>query len=102
MKSVDQTREISIRSQGAEDQQLTISVSDTGVGLPPQQADKIFDAFFTTKPHGIGLGLRISRSIIEAHGGSLWATPNSPGGASFYFTLSTTGRPDEARDHTNV
>jgi signal transduction histidine kinase len=90
MKDVDQPRAISIRSQSAEDRQLTISVSDTGVGLPPQHADKIFDAFFTTKSHGIGLGLRISRTIIESHGGRLWATPNSPSGASFYFTLPTT------------
>ena len=77
----------SIRSQRAEDQQLMISVSDTGVGLPRQQTDQIFDAFFTTKPHGIGMGLRISRSIVESHGGRLWATDNSPRGASFHFTL---------------
>jgi signal transduction histidine kinase len=64
-----------------------ISISDTGVGLPPQEKDKIFDAFFTTKPHGIGMGLRISRSIVESHGGRLWATENSPRGASFSFTL---------------
>jgi signal transduction histidine kinase len=88
MKGADQLREISIRSQSAGDRQLTISVSDFGVGLPPQ-AEKIFDAFFTTKSHGIGLGLRISRTIIESHGGRLWATPNSPTGASFYFTLPT-------------
>jgi signal transduction histidine kinase len=87
MKDVDQTHEISIRSQSMEDQQLTISVSDTGVGLPSQQTDKIFDAFFTTKPHGIGMGLRISRSIIESHGGRLWASDNSPRGASFHLTL---------------
>jgi len=89
MKDVDQPRVISIRSQSAEDQHLTISVSDTGVGLPPQQADKVFDAFFTTKSHGIGLGLRISRTIVESHDGRLWATPNTPRGASFYFTLPT-------------
>jgi PAS domain S-box-containing protein len=87
MKNVDQTRELSIRSQSAEDRQLMISVSDTGVGLPPQQANQIFDAFFTTKTHGIGMGLRISRSIVESHGGRLWAADNSPRGASFYFTL---------------
>jgi len=90
MKEIDPPRVISIRSQSAEDRQLTISVSDTGIGLPPQQADKIFDAFFTTKSHGIGLGLRISRTIIESHGGRLWATPNSPSGANFYFTLPVT------------
>jgi signal transduction histidine kinase len=66
-----------------------VSVSDTGVGLPPQQANKIFDAFFTTKPQGTGMGLRISRSIIESHGGRLWAADNSPRGASFHFTLPT-------------
>jgi PAS domain S-box-containing protein len=88
-KDVDQPREIAIRSQSAEDQYLMISVSDTGVGLPSQQTSQIFDAFFTTKPHGIGMGLRISRSIVESHGGRLWAADNSPHGASFYFTLPT-------------
>ena len=87
MKDVDQTRELSIRSQSAGDQQLMITVSDTGVGLPPQQAEQIFNAFFTTKPHGIGMGLRISRSIVESHGGRLWAANNSSRGASFYITL---------------
>jgi signal transduction histidine kinase len=66
-----------------------ISVSDTGLGLPPQQADQIFNAFFTTKPHGTGMGLSISRSIIESHGGRLWAADNDPHGASFYLTLPT-------------
>jgi PAS domain S-box-containing protein len=87
MKDVDQTRELSIRSQSAGDQQLMITVSDTGVGLPPQQAEQIFNAFFTTKPHGIGMGLRISRSIVESHGGRLWAANNLSRGASFYITL---------------
>jgi signal transduction histidine kinase len=64
-----------------------VSVSDTGVGLPPQQADQIFSAFFTTKPQGTGMGLRISRSIVESHGGRLWATSNSGPGATFQFTL---------------
>jgi signal transduction histidine kinase len=87
MKDVDQPREVTIRSRRAEDRQLMISVSDTGVGLPPQQANQIYDAFFTTKAHGIGMGLRISRSIVESHGGRLWAADNSPSGASFFFTL---------------
>jgi signal transduction histidine kinase len=87
-KDVDRERELTIRSQGADNRMLMISVSDTGVGLPPQQADRIFDAFFTTKSHGIGMGLRISRSIVESHGGRLWAAENSPHGASFQFTLS--------------
>jgi PAS domain S-box-containing protein len=89
MKDVDGTRELSIKSQRAEDEQLLVSVSDTGVGLPPQQADQIFNAFFTTKPHGTGMGLRISRSIVESHGGRLWAADTCPRGASFCFTLPT-------------
>jgi C4-dicarboxylate-specific signal transduction histidine kinase len=87
MKDVDGPRELTIRSQQAEDGQVMVSTSDTGVGLPPQQADQIFNAFFTTKPHGTGMGLRISRSIVESHGGRLWAAANSPRGASFHITL---------------
>jgi signal transduction histidine kinase len=90
MKDADGTRELTLRSQRGENGQVLISVSDTGAGLPPQQADKIFDAFFTTKPHGTGMGLRISRSIIESHGGRLWACDNSPRGATFHFTLPAT------------
>jgi C4-dicarboxylate-specific signal transduction histidine kinase len=86
-KDVDGTRELIIKSQRAENGQVLVSVSDTGAGLPPQQADQIFDAFFTTKQHGTGMGLRISRSIVESHGGRLWAADNSPRGASFYLTL---------------
>jgi signal transduction histidine kinase len=88
MKGVDGTRELAIKSQRAENEQLLVSVSDTGVGLPPQQADQIFNAFFTTKPHGTGMGLRICRSIVESHGGRLWAANNSARGASFHFALS--------------
>jgi PAS domain S-box-containing protein len=95
MKEVDGTRELAIKSQRAENDQLMVSVSDTGVGLPPQQADQIFDAFFTTKPHGTGMGLRISRSIVESHGGRLWAGKNSPRGACFYLTLAVK---DEAHE----
>src|SRR5258708_25643876 len=72
MKDVDRTRELTVQSQRGEDGQVLISVSDTGVGLPPH-ADKIFNAFFTTKTHGTGIGLRISRSIVESHRGRLWA-----------------------------
>jgi len=89
MADVDGTRELVVRSQCAEDGLVTVSVSDSGVGLPPEQATRIFDAFFTTKPHGTGMGLRISRSIIESHGGRLWAGENAPRGASFHFTLPT-------------
>jgi PAS domain S-box-containing protein len=87
LKDIDGTREIMIESQRNENQQILISVSDTGVGLPPQAAEKIFDPFFTTKPHGTGMGLRISRSIIEAHGGQLWVDDSPGRGATFQFTL---------------
>jgi signal transduction histidine kinase len=87
IKDMSAAGELTIKSQQAEDGQLLISVSDTGVGLPAEQADQIFDAFFTTKPQGIGMGLPISRSIVESHGGRLWATPNSGRGATLQFTL---------------
>jgi PAS domain S-box-containing protein len=79
--------ELIIRSQSTEDGLLLISVSDTGVGLPNGKPDRLFSAFFTTKPQGTGMGLAISRSIIEAHGGRLWATANAGRGATFHFTL---------------
>jgi PAS domain S-box-containing protein len=90
MKEVDGRRELTIMSQRTENEQLQVSVSDTGIGLPPQQAEQIFNAFFTTKAHGTGMGLRISQSIIESHGGRLWAADNSPRGATFQFTLPAT------------
>jgi C4-dicarboxylate-specific signal transduction histidine kinase len=89
MKEVGGTRELTVKSQQAENEQVLVSVSDTGVGLPPGQEDQIFNAFFTTKPHGTGMGLRICRSIVESHGGRLWAASNSPRGASFHFALPT-------------
>jgi len=89
MKDADGTRELAIRSQRMQNEEVMVSVTDSGVGLPPQQTEQIFNAFFTTKPHGTGMGLRISRSIIESHGGRLWAANNSPRGASFCFSLPT-------------
>jgi NO-binding membrane sensor protein with MHYT domain/two-component sensor histidine kinase len=89
MNNVNGTRELAIKSRRAENEQLMVSVSDTGVGLPPQQANQIFDAFFTTKVHGTGLGLSISRSIVASHNGRLWAADNSPRGASFHLVLPT-------------
>jgi C4-dicarboxylate-specific signal transduction histidine kinase len=97
MKDADGTRELTIKSQRTENEQLLVSVSDSGVGLPPQQADQIFNAFFTTKPQGTGMGLRISRSIIESHSGRLWATDNFPRGASFHFTLPAKAKAHKSR-----
>ena len=89
MKEVEGKREVAIKSERAEDRHLLVSVSDTGVGLPLQEGSQIFDAFFTTKPDGTGMGLSISRSIVESHGGRLWATANSGRGATFHLTLPT-------------
>jgi PAS domain S-box-containing protein len=89
MHDVDRPRVLTIKSQPAQNNELLLSVSDTGMGLPRHQADEIFNAFFTTKTHGTGMGLRISRSIVESHGGRLWAAANSPRGATFCFTLPT-------------
>jgi PAS domain S-box-containing protein len=83
----DASGELSIKSKVGDDSQLLISVTDTGVGLPPESAEQIFNPFFTTKSQGTGLGLAITRSIIESHGGRIWATSNSGPGATFYFTL---------------
>ena len=79
---------------------MLIQVRDTGVGLNADQAERIFESFFTTKPQGIGMGLSISRSIIESHGGRLWAEPVSQG-AIFQITLTAklSGQPDTPRTH---
>jgi C4-dicarboxylate-specific signal transduction histidine kinase len=89
MKNVDGARELAINSRLLENEEILVSVSDTGVGLPAQQVDQIFNAFFTTKLHGTGMGLRISGTIVESHGGRLWAEHDSPCGATFHFTLPT-------------
>jgi signal transduction histidine kinase len=93
MNGVDATRdvigprELVVSSCRRDDEHVLISVSDTGVGLPAEQVNQLFDAFFTTKSQGTGMGLSISRSIIDAHEGQLWAAPNEPRGATFLFTL---------------
>jgi signal transduction histidine kinase/CheY-like chemotaxis protein len=79
--------ELTIASKRIEHGQLLISVSDAGIGLPVDEAERIFDAFFTTKPQGTGVGLSISRRIIESHDGRLWASPNAGRGAIFQFTM---------------
>jgi PAS domain S-box-containing protein len=86
--------ELTIRSSVHSESQLIISISDTGTGLPAENIDRIFDAFHTTKPQGTGMGLAITRSIVESYGGRLWATPNQGVGATFHFSL-----PVEAEAH---
>ena len=83
----DRPREIIIRSQCHEEGQVLVAVLDSGIGIDSQTAEKLFSAFFTTKPSGMGMGLSISRSIIRAHGGRLWVSPNADHGAAFQFTV---------------
>jgi signal transduction histidine kinase len=80
-------RHLRIASQREGFDRVLVVVRDSGVGLDPQHIDRIFQAFFTTKPDGIGMGLSISRSIVEAHGGRLWAIPNAGPGTTLQFTL---------------
>jgi len=79
--------ELRITSKRTEDGQLMISVSDSGIGLPQEKPDRIFQAFFTTKAQGTGMGLSISRAIVESHSGRLWASSNTGRGATFHFSL---------------
>ena len=88
MQSVpDRPRELVIRSRQDETQQVLVSVTDCGVGIAAEDADRLFNAFFTTKSSGMGMGLSICRSIMEAHGGRLWARANVPHGATFHLVL---------------
>jgi signal transduction histidine kinase len=80
---------LTVKSQLRENGQIEIAVKDTGPGLPVDKADQIFDAFFTTKPQGSGMGLAICRSIVESHGGRIWTTANDGRGTTFHFTLPT-------------
>ena len=86
-KSKDGRRELAVSSDRDKANNVVIAVSDSGEGLDTANTDRVFDAFFTTKPDGMGMGLAISRTIIESHGGRLWATANSPRGAVFQFSL---------------
>jgi C4-dicarboxylate-specific signal transduction histidine kinase len=85
----DRERELTVGTRTGEDDQIRVVVRDSGIGFDPLNAERIFDAFNTTKPGGLGLGLAISRSIVNWHGGRLWAVTNDGPGATFQFTLST-------------
>jgi signal transduction histidine kinase len=88
MQSItDRPRELVIRSRQDETHQVLVRVADCGVGISAENVDRLFNPFFTTKSSGMGMGLSICRSIMEAHGGRLWATANVPHGATFQFTL---------------
>jgi two-component system CheB/CheR fusion protein len=87
----DRASELRISAQKATDGGIVVSIADSGVGIDPSQIEKIYDAFYTTKPLGVGMGLSISRSIIEAHGGRIWATPNDGLGLTVQFTLPVNG-----------
>ena len=90
MKAVtDRPRVLRIRAQPHEAGHVLVAVQDAGAGIAPQDLERIFTPFYTTKPEGMGLGLAISRSIVEAHGGRLWATPNDGPGTTAQFTLPT-------------
>ena len=84
---MDRPRVVRIRTARPEPKSILVAVEDSGVGLDPEQSARLFDAFYTTKPDGLGMGLSISRSIVEAHGGRLWATSNAGPGATFQFSL---------------
>ena len=97
--STDRQRRLKIRSAKDEFGRALVAVEDLGPGFDRAQQDRLFEAFFTTKPQGMGIGLSICRSIIDSHGGRLWASPNAPKGAVFQFTLpaaaGAANRPDE-------
>jgi hypothetical protein len=81
------TRELLISTEQSTENGIAVGVRDSGPGIDPQHLDRVFEAFYTTKSSGVGMGLSICRSIIDAHGGRLWAEPNEPRGAVFQFTL---------------
>jgi signal transduction histidine kinase len=81
-------RELAISTAKTDAEEVLVAVRDSGPGLAPESVDRLFESFYTTKPDGLGMGLWICRSIIEAHHGRLWATANTPHGAVFQFTLS--------------
>ena len=88
MRETDRAqRKLKITTAQTADGMTEVAVSDAGEGVPLEKQDQVFDAFFTTKSDGMGMGLTISRTIIESHNGRLWMTPNSDRGVTFHFTL---------------
>jgi C4-dicarboxylate-specific signal transduction histidine kinase len=87
LQGLSVAKEVTIEARAADKSGIEVIITDNGCGLPDQNGKSIFDAFFTTKPEGLGMGLAISRSMIEAHGGQLWAEANAQGGATFRFTI---------------
>jgi signal transduction histidine kinase len=87
MSDVDGVRELVISSERSQAGGVLVAVRDSGPGIHPERLERLFEAFYTTKSRGMGMGLSICRSIIEAHGGRLWAAANEPRGAVFQFTL---------------
>jgi signal transduction histidine kinase len=92
----DRSRELLITSRNNDQDQVEVMIEDSGIGLGPDQNARIFDAFYTTKPSGMGMGLSICRSILQAHGGQLWATGNDGPGSTFHFSLP------KGRDEANA
>jgi signal transduction histidine kinase len=98
MSAVDgRSRQLVIRTEADEDGHVRLTVKDAGVGFTPQAADRLFESFYTTKNDGMGIGLSVSRSIIESHHGRLWATPNTGPGATFSFFI-----PRESKNATGA
>jgi signal transduction histidine kinase len=89
-------RELLLSTQKTESEGVLVAVGDSGPGLAPDSADQLFESFYTTKPGGLGIGLSICRSIIEAHHGRLWASANTPRGAIFQFTLPAYSHAEQA------
>jgi signal transduction histidine kinase len=98
MESIaDRPQILRVKSEIGEADVVVVAIADSGIGIDPDKLDRLFDSFFTTKPHGMGMGLSICRSIIEAHNGRLWASPGTPYGSVFRFELPIRQDPPERR-----